>query len=290
MLKNFIPLLAIPVAILLPGVGTLLSPYTAWILGVLLFFSFLGLGFEDLIKALRHPAQAFFVSVIILVVTPLVIYPVMQRFFPEYFQGAILFMLLPSALSSPAVAAIYGGNVALATVNTVISNLLSPFSITLFLALFMSAGIKVSIFKILARLLLVILIPFLLGLLANQWVKPWIQKTKRHYRLINLSLLFVLFLATVSPYAQQMVANLRNGRLWLAVLVVHLVLLFFARLSVLHATGKHEKIAIESNLLFLNMGLGVVIAQNYFGPNEMLFLIFCQIVWTVLIGIFKLFK
>ncbi|MBU0577044.1 bile acid:sodium symporter [Patescibacteria group bacterium] len=289
-LLNFIPVLSIPIAVYLPQIGKLFSPYTSWLLGALLFFSFCGISFDALIKAVKKPIKPFFVSIVILLVAPLVVFPIMERFFPIYLLGALIFMLLPSAVSSPAIASIYNGNVPFATVNAVFSNLLSPFTIPLFLVLFIGASVEISTAAMLLQLLIIIVIPFVLGLIANSYTPKFIEKTKSYYRPINLFLLFLLFFAILSPYSKELVGNLLNGHLWLAVFIVHLVLYFFSKLTVLHATSKSEKISIESNMMFLNIGLAVVIVQNYFGPTEMLFIIFCEIFWVVLVGLFKFIK
>jgi len=289
-LLNFIPILSIPAAIFIPQVGELFSHYTMWILAALLFFSFLGLNAADLIKEAKKPMKPFFVSVVILIISPLVIYPVMERFFPVYLLGAIIFMLLPSAVSSPAISSIYGGNVASATVIAVFSNLLSPFTIPLFLAVFMMTSVNVSISSMLLQLLVIVIIPFALGLFVNRYSPSFVDKTRHHYKFINLFILFLLFYAALAPYVPQLLANLTNWHLWLAVFIVHLTLYFFSKLAVLHESSVAEKISIESNLMFLNVGLGVVIAQTYFGPNEILFIIFCDIVWAFMVGFFKYLK
>ncbi|MFH0820329.1 MAG: bile acid:sodium symporter [Candidatus Peregrinibacteria bacterium] len=289
-LGNYFPLLAIPFVIAMPEISLWFAPYTRWLLGALMFFSFLGLGLTDLVRELRNSREAFYVSLVILVLTPLVIYPVMQRFFPEYLAGAFLFMLLPSAVSSPAVAALYGGKVAKATLNTVVSNLLCPFTITLFLALFMRANIHVDLMKIFFPLLVIIAVPFALGLLAHRVIPKWVDRTKHYYRPINLFLLFLFFVAALSPYGAKIVEHVLDGRLWTAVLVTYAVLFCFAKLSVLHQKDRAERVAIESNLLFLNVGLGVLLAQSFFGTEEILFIVFCEIVWLALVPLLKYFR
>ena len=59
---------------------------------------------------------------------------------------------------------------------------------------------------------------------------------------------------------------------------------------VAHVKVKQDKVSIQSNIMFLNVGLAIVIAQNYFGPSEILFIIFCQISWVILVGLFKYLK
>jgi len=289
-LKNFIPLLAIPAAMLVPQIGGILSPFTSWILGGLLFFAFLGLEPKKVFKELRKPMQAFYMSMVVLVITPMVILPVMHYFFPNYQLGALLFMLMPSAISAPAIAGIYGGSVALASVNTVLSNLLSPFTIPILIGFFAGGAVKVSLFKILSQLLILMVTPFLLSLVAHHFAEDTIKKAKSHFGLIALGLLFLLFFAALSPYKAELISNLLNGSLWLAVLIAHLILFFFAKLMVAHVKVKQDRVSIQSNIMFLNVGLAIVIAQSYFGPQEILFIIFCQISWVILVGLFKYLK
>ncbi len=287
---NLIPLLAIPAALALPQIGRLFSPFTTWLLGGLLLVAFLGLDPKKLLNELKEPMDQIFMVMVILVVAPLVSIPIMGHFFPQFLLGALLFMLLPSAVSAPAVARIYKGNVALTTTNTVFSNLLSPFTITILLAFFASKKVEVSLYTILWQLLVLMAVPFILSLSAQYFAKKTIEKTKKSYKLISLLILFLLFFGALAPYNKELVANLLNQTLWLAVLVAHLILYFFAKLMVIYIKGKKDKISAQSNLLFLNVGLGIVLAQSYFGPQEVIFIIYCQIFWLLMFSLFKYLK
>ena len=192
-LINLLPLFAIPAAIFLPQMGGVLSPFTTWLLGGLLFLSFLGLDPKKLIHELKSPIDQFFMTMVILVVTPLVIIPIMKHFFPQFLLGALLFMLLPSAVSAPAITKIYRGNVALTTANTVFSNLFSPFTIPILLALFASKEVDVSLYTILWQLLILMAVPFALSLLVQNYAGNVVEKTKKSYSLISLLILFLLF-------------------------------------------------------------------------------------------------
>ncbi len=289
-LTNLIPLLAIPAAIFLPQIGGVFSPFTAWLLGGLLFLAFLGLDPKKLIKELKSPMNQFFMAMVILVVTPLVIMPIMDHFFPAFLLGALLFMLMPSAVSAPAIVRIYGGNVALATANTVFSNLISPFSIPILIAFFAAKQVEVSLFTILWQLLILIGLPFLLSLMVRHFADKTIEKTKQSYGLISLLILFLLFFGALSPFSKELVANFSNQNLWLAVIVVHIILFFFAKLMIVYVKAKKDKISIQANLVFLNVGLAIVLAQNFFGSAEVIFIIYCQIFWLLMLSLFKYFK
>ncbi len=289
-LMNFIPLLAIPVTLAIPKVGAVFFPYTSWILGLLLFSSFLALEWEDLVAVFHSPKRPFYAALVILVVAPLLAYPIMSRFFPEYLLGAVIFMLLPAAVASPAVAGIYGGNIAVATVNAVSTNLLSPFTIPLFLQVFMGQNVKIAILPMFLKLLLMVSIPFAASILLNKFFPTFIGKTKKHYRLISLSLLFFLFFAAVSPYVAELKANLFNFHLMLVVFVAYFVLYFLSRLVLLSTRDGAERIAITANIILPNVGMGVVIVQQYFGSTEMLFMIAAQIIFAILVGFFKYFR
>lgn len=287
---NFIPLLAVPVTLVIPKVGAVFFPYTSWILGLLLFTSFLALEWKDLIAVFHSPKRPFYAALVILVVAPLLAYPIMHRFFPEYLLGAVIFMLLPAAVASPAVAGIYGGNIAVATVNAVSTNLLSPFTIPLFLRVFMGQTVKFAIVPMFLKLFLMVSIPFTASILLNKFCPAFIGKTKKHYRFISLSLLFLLFFAAVSPYAEQLKANLLNFHLMLVGLVAYFILYFLSRLVLLSTRDSAERIAVTASIVLPNVGMGVVIVQQYFGSTEMLFMIIVQILFAILVGIFSYFR
>lgn len=287
---NFIPLLALPAAIFVPPIGMIFSPYVSWILGALLFFSFLGLDLKTLLKSLRNPLEPFYMSMVILVVTPLVAIPIMNHFFPDYALGAMLFLSAPSAIAAPAVAGLYGGSIAFAAINTILSSLLSPFSTPAMVTLFADTSIKVDFIKMMTQLLTLIFIPFFLSLGFSHYYESTTQKIKHHTKGISLGLLFLLFLAILSPYRADLITFMLNKNLWLAVLTAHVILLFFAKLMTVNVETVNRRISIQSNLLFLNVGVALILAQTYFTAPEIIFIVFCQIFWVILVSLFKYIK
>ena len=283
-LQHFIPLLSIPAAFLLPAVGQQFAPHTQWILAAMLFFSFLGFRIADIRHLLRRPLRSVAVIGIILVVTPLVFYP-LSGFLDAYATGAMLFMLLPSAISSPAVAALYGGEVVVATLDAVVTNLLSVATIPIFFSLVLHETIAVSAWAILQQMAVVILIPFAISSLISHFFPHMARKIHHHFKIANLVLLFFLIFGILSPNVTELRANILNSTLILSVLFTTLVLWVVARLTARLVKKPDEATSIFCNTLLLNTGLGAVLAQNYFGPNEVLFIVFCNIVWVLLVGI-----
>lgn len=289
-LFNFLPLIAIPAAIFFPMIGSIFSPYTSWILGTLLFFSFFGLDLHKLIKEFKRPMEPLLVSVVILVITPLLVLPIMQHFFPTYQTGALLFMSAPSAISAPAIASIYGGNIAFTALNTIFSSLLSPITVPTIITIFSEADVQVSFLDMTLQLVTLIFIPFFLSLGCSHYSVKMTQVVKKYNRLISLSLLFLLFFGILSPHKEKLIEFSLNINLWLAVLVSHLILFFFAKLMSFHIKQKDRKVSLESNLFFLNVGLAAILAQNYFNYEAVLFIVFCQIIWVLMVGFFRYLK
>lgn len=287
---NFIPLLAVPAALVLPKIGVALSPYTTWILAALLFSSFAGIKFGEMATVVRHPARSMFTVLMILVVAPLAIYPIAQFLFPEFALGALLFMMLPAAVSSPAVAAIYGGNVAVATVDAVLSNLLSVLTIPLLFGLFAHESVDIGTASILRQMLFVIVLPFAVGALINRFFSNGAKALHRHNRIINLSLLFFLFYAAFSPYIGVMLESLTNLHLILALIMTHAILHVLAKIATLGSKDEGEKVGILCNMILPNVGLGVVLAQHYLGAPEMIFILLSEIVWVVVVGLIHYVK
>ncbi len=287
---NFIPLLSVPAAFFMADAGRFFYSYTAWILAAMLFFSFLGLRMSELRWVAHHPLRSLASVILILVICPLVIFPVAKVLFPEYLMGAMIFMMLPAAVSSPAVAAIYGGDVALATIDAVLSNLLSVVSIPVLVGLVAHESVRIGAGKILGQMVIVVLVPFVAGTFVSHFFERVARRIHRHSREINLWLLFLLFFAALSPFVSELVANLANMRLILAVLLTNLVLLALARLAIRFIKEEKERMGMLCNILLPNVGLGVVLAQSYFGPKEIMFMIFCDLVWIAMVGLIDYVK
>jgi len=287
---NFIPLLAIPAALAFSGVGFQLSPYTSWILAGMLFFSFLGLRAKDLLPAIQRPSKVLIAVTMILIVSPIVVYPFAKLLFPDFFLGAMLFMMLPAAVSSPAVAAIYGGNVGLATVDAVVSNLLSIITIPLFFGWIAHESVQMDSLPILRQMLWVILLPFALGMLGNHWLPKAAKAIHRHNRMINLFLLFFLFFAAFSPHIHNMIDSFRNFHLILALVVTHTLLHLLAKVDTWRSKNEADKVGILCNMVLPNVGLGVVLAQHYLDSPALMFILLSEVVWVVVVGFIHYLK
>jgi bile acid:Na+ symporter, BASS family len=287
---NFIPLLAIPAAWLLPSVGRMLSPYTTWILAGLLLSSFLGVKVKEMLSVIEHPMRSVWTVFMILFAGPILILPIANWLFPEYRVAALLFMMLPAAVSSPAVAAIYGGNVAIATVDAVLSNLLSTLSIPLLFGLFVEGSMQVEGSSILRQMVFVIVIPFLIGTALNHFAPRATKVVHRHSRMLNLILLFFLFYAAFAPYVKEMVLSLTNLHLLMALAMTHLILHLLARLASWHSKHEDQRIGILCNMVLPNVGLGVVLAQHYLGFPEMIFILLSEVVWVIVVGLIHYLK
>lgn len=270
--------------------GIALSPYTTWILAALLLSSFAGMKLGEMAKVVQHPARSMFTVLMILVVAPLAIFPFAKFLFPEFALGALLFMMLPAAASSPAVAAIYGGNVAVATVDAVLSNLLSVLTIPLLFSLFAHESVDIGTLSILRQMVFVIALPFVAGTLISRFFATAASALHRHSRIINLALLFFLFYAAFSPYIKMMLESLSNLHLILALIMTHAILHVLAKIATLGSKDESEKVGILCNMILPNVGLGVVLAQHYLGAPEMIFILLSEVVWVAVVGLIHYVK
>jgi len=282
--------LAIPAAWVLPSVGKFLTPYTTWILAALLLSSFLGVKAKEMLSVIEHPMRSIWTVFMILFAGPILILPIANWLFPEYRVGALLFMMLPAAVSSPAVAAIYGGNVAIATVDAVLSNLLSTLSIPLLFGLFVQGSLQVEAASILRQMVFVIVIPFLVGTALNHFFQKQVKKVHQHSRMLNLVLLFFLFYAAFAPYVHEMIDSLRNLHLIMALIMTHAILHLLAKVAAWHSKHEDQRIGILCNMVLPNVGLGIVLAQHYLGMPEMIFILLSEVVWVLVVGFIHYLK
>ncbi|MDX1907507.1 MAG: bile acid:sodium symporter family protein [Bacteroidia bacterium] len=97
-------------------------------------------------------------------------------FSPEIAAGIILIGCSPSGLASNVMAYIAGANVPLSITITSFATLLAPVMTPLLMKLFAGQLIAISVPAMMGDILMMIIMPILLGLLINQFFKPWVAR------------------------------------------------------------------------------------------------------------------
>ena len=118
-------LAACGLGLMVPALGELPSETAIATLAMLMFLSFFNLR-EGEWKSLHWPSLTGYYA-LRYVLMPWLLWAAVRPFSPEYAIGVFLLGTLPAAVSSPAIASIYGGAVAPAFVIVIASQLFTPF-------------------------------------------------------------------------------------------------------------------------------------------------------------------
>ena len=289
-LINFLPILSVPLAILWPEGGVPLFDYLLWMLVLLLFASFLNLDLNHFIKAISKPHRILFFSLIILLLPALIGAPIIYYFFPDYFVGALILMLMPAAIASPAIALMYEGSISFAATNSILSNLLVPFTLPFVVFLLLGTQIEIDIWEMFLRLLIIIFPAFFLSFLIRHFYTDFIKKISPSFTYFNLLLFFLITYGALSPFVDLIKKSCSDWKLWTSLFLVHLFFILIAKVLIRWMDDKKEKISLQINFIFPNTALAIVIAQQYFGINEVFFLVLAEICFVLFIALFKYIK
>ena len=204
-LKHFLVLgllLAIVAGVTVPAAGEAVASWKACsgLLGcvgvvqtvcvvVIFLISGLTLKTDEVKRALTSWPDALFGVVSILLITPLLaLLPTRLRFLPAEFQvGFLLFCSMPTTINSGVALVGTGrGNVAMALLLTLASNLLGVFTVPFSLSLLLQVSdVRIDASPLLAKLLMMILLPLLLGKAARDWSPRLRERLKQRKQLVS---------------------------------------------------------------------------------------------------------
>jgi len=227
-------------------------------------------------------------------IAPLIAYTLGQLFLsPEsdLFKGLIVLSLLPTSLVSHIVLChIAGGNSALSTVNTVISNIVSLLTIPLFLSFFLAKTVELSFLSLMSHLFFIILLPIILSQLTQLTFPVIIKTHKKKFtflaQCIVLTFIYIGFSvnkALLSNFASISHSLPITSQLSFIILLV--VTIHFSLLGTAYLFGYWFKFALSEkiSLLFsasqktLPVGMSLMVTLFPNGKNASLILIFYHI-------------
>lgn len=262
MSKYFLPTLftAIALGILFPG-GEALKPILPVLLGILLFFNFYTI---DIRWAHFFRKEIALYALVVLGILPAIVV-IVTKFLPTPFQlGIFLTTISPAAVSGSIVVGIIGGSLELSIANTVIFNLLAPFSYTILTNLYFDANdLQVSSGQIILNLILLIGIPFGLSMFCKRMAslnRP-LHKLSAYTRILFI---FIVFMA-ISASSRQL-RHIPLHELASVIGVIFMVVAIFYASGLLLGKDDRTKRALAVNMGQKNNSLCIWLALSNFGP------------------------
>ncbi|MCP3685908.1 MAG: hypothetical protein GY861_24945 [bacterium] len=280
--------------IFLPA-AAVLSPFVMYILMFVLFLSCLKMDMGNILTRIKDYKLVVYLVVIILVITPIVVYLIFKGFLePEYALGFLLIAAMPSGMVTPVYATIFKADKELALVIVTITSLLCPITVPLIIYFLTGVETDFDVFGMFIKLCIIIFIPFALSILFRKIGKGIIKKTEEYYSPVSV-LLIVLIIsgALADANVLSFVGDFRS--------ILSPFLLLFVLAALLHIAGyfavfkRDTKTRAVSSIeiAYMNFTLALVVGQEFFGDKTVfiaaLYQIHANIALITFIYIFKKF-
>jgi bile acid:Na+ symporter, BASS family len=213
------------------------------------------------------------------VALPILLWGICKEIAPSYALGILLLALCPAGTSSAALTGMYDGDVTLAFVITILSNIACVFLIPAVTGIFGHASMALPVFAILKTIVLCIVLPGVVYIPLRRR-RPLVEYSRIYGRLtvvIMISLLVFIALAKSRDYflanPQGMIAPL------LLAAVFYIIAIAFGFVI---KTARPERIAYGVCSAFNNNGLGIGLALMYFDQKTIALLVVTEIAWSFL--------
>ncbi|MHC1598513.1 MAG: bile acid:sodium symporter family protein [Candidatus Methanofastidiosia archaeon] len=274
--------LALVVGLIVPNIAKEFNPYIVYILMGVMFFTMLKIDTRDLMHTASSPIYLLYLTLIILIVTPIVFYFFAMMVYPEVVAATLIIASLPAAMVSTSFTDLLKGNVHIALLLTVATSLIAPFSIPFFIKIFIGVETDASAFEMMTLLAKVIFVPFILAILTKKAVPAAIERTKIYYPLLNIFLLFFIIIGPIGKNAAFIKGNLDKA--------VVITLFFFVMSVSQHVMGwcvsfwrpLEDRIASATTIAYCNVTLGIVFASEFFSPIVVLGVVLYEVVWDLM--------
>jgi predicted Na+-dependent transporter len=223
------------------------------------------------------------------IVLPIIMLVVSQKFFPLYADGIFLLALLPTAVSSPAFAHMFGGRVPPAFAIVILSTILAPFLISLLCPLALAgSGVTASPLPLFRTLAFCVFLPMAVYF-ATRKLRRFSAVMYHNIKLASIILVafvIALVVAKQRDFILHDTAALATPLL-LTIFCYAIFLAFGWRFAKNQGTDMRISIATCSG--FNNVALGVSVALLHFPQNVVLLMAVSEIAWALLPTAFRQF-
>lgn len=260
-------LVAAGLALWIPNYFTWISPWITTLLGIVMFGMGMTLKLEDFKLILKHPK-----GVIIGIISQFTIMPILAFILAKAFQlppelavGVILVGCCPGGTASNVMTFLAKGNTALSVTITSCTTLLAPIVTPALIYFLASEWLPVSFMAMFLSVVKVILVPIVLGILAQLFFKPVVEKSIDILPTISVIAIVLIVAAVVSGSRDKI---LESGLFILFIVILHngLGYLLGYLLAKMFGMSYEDKKAVAIEVGMQNSGLGASLAAMHFTP------------------------
>jgi len=257
------------------------------LLGMMLFSVFLKIDTLQILENIRNYRLMIYISLLYMIIIPLFFFFSLSIFNSDLAIGILLLTAMPAGVSAPALTDIVRGNIPLSMSITIITQMISPFTVPLLFWLINIHGQSVDKLLMLKDMAIIVFVPMLLSQLIKKYFPGTIKKTQHLFTSINVLLLFTFVYLAISSQRNYILEN-PQGMIWkIAVLYLVFILLHIIGYFICFKQNKENKIAVAIGAAYMNNGMAIVLATTYFKPEILVLMVLSELPWNTLLGPFK---
>lgn len=282
-------LAAVILGLVVPVFGKALNFLIIPILMVILFLTYLKTDFIEIISHIKKPVFLIYILFMFLLVIPAVVFGIFQLINPELSIGFLLLCSMPAGVASPAFTNIVKGNTSLTIIVSLISHLITPFTVILLFFLFTQKVLPLDLVSLSKTLLLLAFVPLLSSEIIKKTKPKIINATKSYYGFISIFLVGFLAYIGIAIQADEILRSPVSA--FLNILWLYALFIFLHILGYLVAfwRNKEDKIALSVAKTYMNSSLALGLAIAFFPPKIVLLMVLAEIPWITALAPFNYF-
>jgi bile acid:Na+ symporter, BASS family len=250
-----------------------LGDYVILFLAVAITISFLSIDLKEIVSHLKKIHLLIIVILVSKVALPAAIYYGTRSFDPVLSVAFLLVVSSPVAIIAPTLTTIVKGDTAFVMLLVVVTTLLAPIQLPLMMKVLAGETIQIDVRGMMFTLLQLILVPFALTLLVKRIAKKPIKRALPYLNAISVLLIACLIAGVIAKWAFTIEEHID--------LILPFIIIAYALDLFLACFGyfghwflnKEKRIGLAVAILYMNIGLDIVIASEFFSSQVLLFCI-----------------
>jgi bile acid:Na+ symporter, BASS family len=257
------------------------------LLGMMLFLVFLKIDSLQILENIRNYKLMIYISFVYMILIPVFFFFSIRIFNPDLAIGILLLTAMPAGVSTPALTDIVKGNVPLSMSLTIVTQMISPFTVPLLFWLINLHGHSVDKLLMLKDMAIIVFLPMIFSQLIKKYFPLTIKKTQHLFTSLNVLLLFTFVYLAISSQRNHILEN-PVGLVWkIAVLYMVFILLHIIGYLICFKQKKENRITVAIGAAYMNNGMAIVLATSYFKPEVLVLTVLSELPWNTLLAPFK---
>jgi BASS family bile acid:Na+ symporter len=257
------------------------------LLGMMLLLVFLKIDSLQILENIKNYKLMIYISLIYMIIIPVFFYFSIRFFSPELAIGILLLTAMPAGVSTPALTDMVKGNASLSMSLTIVTQIISPFTVPLLFWLINLNGYSIDKLLMLKDMAIIVFLPMIISQVIKKYFPRMIKKTQHLFTSLNVLLLFAFVFLAISSQRNYILEN-PAGMVWkITVLYVVFILLHIIGYLICFRQNKQNRIAVAIGAAYMNNGMAIVLATSYFKPEVLVLMVLSELPWNTMLGPFK---